>query len=375
MEVSPMTQHTFEHGGMYDKNYKIDYDFSVNVNPMGMPKKVRDELIANISASEKYPNDSILELISGLSLHYNLPKEYFVIGNGASEIITLLVQALIPRCAMIPVPTFSGYKRALAARGCRIKEYALRSDNNFELTKDFLASLKRSGSVDVVFLCNPNNPTGSLISLELIRELADFCEKSGIYLIIDECFMEFVPDDSKTSAVSLIDNHPHLIVIDAFTKLYCLPGIRLGYCMCSNKHLLSELNLLKPEWNVSSYACIAGIASLSETVYVKSSIDLITAEKAYLSKELTDIGFTVYNSSTNFILARLPLSLRTGSGSYLNGKSLTDLLAQNEGILIRNCSNFSGLDNSYIRIAVRNHSDNEVLINALKKAQTGNIHM
>ena len=362
-----MTHHTYEHGGICDKAYKIKYDFSVNVNPLGMPEKVRQDILNHISLIEKYPNIDDYSLTAKLSAHHNLPEEYFVLGNGASEIITLLSQTIIPRGAMIPVPTFSGYKKALSSRSCRVKEYMLRSDNDFLLTEDFLTDVKRASSVDAIFLCNPNNPTGKLIPRELVNKLADFCESFGIYLVIDECFMGFVPDEKKTSAISLVPNHPHLIVIDAFTKLYCLPGIRLGYCVCSNPRILSEMNALKPEWNISCLALVAGEDSISEKEYVKNTISIIENEKAFLAKELSALGFTVFDSDTNFMLTRLPLSLLTMAHSHLEGNSITDRLARDYGILVRNCSNFSGLDNSYFRIAVRNHDENVALIDALKR--------
>ena len=367
-----MTYTTYEHGGIYDKNFKIKYDFSVNVNPLGMPEKVRRDIAENISLLEKYPNMNDCALLAKLSAYHTLPEEYFVLGNGASEIITLLSQAIIPRGAMIPVPTFSGYKKALASRNCRVTEYILRSEDNFRLTEDFILSVKRASTVDAIFICNPNNPTGALISRELVKKLADFCENFGIYLIIDECFMGFVPDEKKTSAVSLIKDHPHLIIIDAFTKLYCLPGLRLGYCICSNQRILSELNALKPEWNISSLALLAGEESVSETEYVKDSVSFIENEKKFLANELSGLGFTVFNSDTNFILTRLPLSMLTTSQSHLAGSSLTDRLAREHGILLRNCANFSGLDNSYFRIAVRNHDENIALIDALIKELHGN---
>lgn len=362
-----MTYTTYEHGGIFDKNCKIKYDFSVNVNPLGMPEKVRHDITEHISLLEKYPNLSDCSLLAKLSAYHNIPEEYFVMGNGASEIITLLVQAILARGAVLPVPTFSGYKKALASRNCRVKEFNLRSDNNFRLTDDFLSYVKKAGTVDMIFLCNPNNPTGALIPYDTIKKVADFCENFGIYLVIDECFMGFVPGEKKTSAISLIKDHPHLIIIDAFTKLYCLPGIRLGFCICSNPRILSELNSLKPEWNISSLALLAGEKSLSENEYVHRSIELITTERDFLSKELKSLGFTVFESDTNFILTRLPLALLTSSHSHLAGSMLADKLAREHGILVRNCANFSGLDNSYFRIAVRNHEENVVLMNTLKE--------
>lgn len=362
-----MTYTTYEHGGIYDKSYKIKYDFSVNVNPLGMPEKVRRDIAENISLLEKYPNMNDCALLAKLSAYHNLPEEYFVLGNGASEIITLLTQAIIPRGAMIPAPTFSGYKKALTARNCRVTEHILRSDNDFRLTEDFFTDVKRASTVDAIFICNPNNPTGALISRDFVKKIADFCESFGIYLVIDECFMGFVPYEKKTSAVSLIKDHPHLIIIDAFTKLYCLPGLRLGYCICSNQRILSELNALKPEWNISSLALLAGEESIPEKKYVQETIELVAKERAFLTKELRSLGFTVFGSDTNFILARLPLTLLTTSKSHLVGSSLTDRLAKEHGILLRNCANFSGLDNSYFRIAVRNHAENIALIDALKK--------
>ncbi|MBO4458907.1 MAG: aminotransferase class I/II-fold pyridoxal phosphate-dependent enzyme [Butyrivibrio sp.] len=362
-----MTYRTYEHGGIYDKSYNIKYDFSVNVNPLGMPERVKNVLVENISLLEKYPNSEDCPFLTKISSKYNIPEDCFFIGNGASEVITLISQAILPRTAIVPVPTFSGYRKALSSRNCYVKEYELRSEDNFMLTEDFLTDVKREREADAIFLCNPNNPTGTLISREFIKKLADFCEDFGIYLVIDECFMGFVSNEKNASALSLVKDHPHLVVINALTKLYCLPGIRLGYCACSNKRIISDLNALKPEWNVSSYAMLAGETALSEDEYVKNSIDLISAEREFLTKELLDMGFTVFDSEANFLLTRLPLSILNSPSAITECNSFVDRLAKDSGILIRNCDNFSGLDSSYFRIAVRNHSENAELLHALKK--------
>ena len=362
-----MTYRTYEHGGIYDKSYKIKHDFSVNVNPLGMPERIRTALTENVSLLEKYPNAADCALLAKISSKYNIPEEYFFMGNGASEVITLLAQAILPRTAMVPVPTFSGYRKALSSRNCYVREYELRSDNNFMLTEDFITSVKREREVDAIFICNPNNPTGSLISHEMIDRLATFCEDSGIYLVIDECFMGFVPPEKKTSAVHLIKDHPHLIMLTAITKLYCLPGIRLGCCISSSQRIISYLNSLKPEWNVSSYALLAGEAAISESEYVKETIDLIATEREFLTKELRALGFTVFDSDANFLLTRLPLSILNSPSAITQCRSFVERLAKDHGILIRHCENFSGLDHSYFRIAVRDHAANLELLNALKE--------
>lgn len=354
------------HGGEYDTN-SIKLDYSVNLNPLGLPKVISTALKDSLYDASIYPSlhqDRLKELLSKAN---NLPQDYFFIGNGASEAITLLAEALSSKCskALIVDPTFSGYERALRARNYEIFSFSLTEDNDFELTSDILDHIKSIENLDLVFACSPNNPTGRAISFDLVKEMADTCKKLGIILVIDESFMGFDKDKKACSCLSLIEKYDNLVLIDAFTKLFAVPGVRLGYCISSNSKLIHKINELKPEWNVSSIAEATGIAILSENrpeteEYIEQTLELIEKEKAFLTNELIKIGFKVFKSDAPFLLFKLPPKLQK------DGLSFYKKTAKDHGILLRNCSNFHGLDESYYRIAIKKHEDNIALIKALQ---------
>ena len=410
------------HGGEYEINEygkdSIKLDYSVNLNPLGIPASI-DALFKDSGALSEmishYPSLDHGDLISRLAEKRNIPKDWILMGNGASEIISLIAEsagspaapgaqaASAPSkgsCAkaLIIEPTFSGYERALSARGIEILRYELNEAGNkfrseaatkasssapeagaFALTEDIIGHIEEN-PVDMVFACSPNNPTGRVIEPGLLKKLADKCKELNTILVIDECFMGFTKGNENAnsldsvkdanlrgcnsrSAAGLLRDNDHIILIDAFTKLYSMPGIRLGYCICSNTALIKKMQDLTPEWNISAIAEAAGTAALSEDEYVQRAQELIEKERAFLTKGLTNLGFTVYPSDANFILVKLPYGI--------NSVSFYERMIKDHGILLRNCSNFHGLDESFYRIAVKNHDDNEALLESLSRSLQG----
>ena len=389
------------HGGEYEINEygkdSIKLDFSVNLNPLGISASI-DALFKDGDAlsemSSHYPSLDHSDLISLLAEKRNVPKDWILTGNGASEIISLIAEIATLHdqvtqnpstpgrpCAkaLIIEPTFSGYERALSARGIKILRYELNEAGAFALTEDIIGHIEEN-PVDMVFACSPNNPTGRVIEPGLLKKLADKCKELNTILVIDECFMGFTKGNENAnsldsvkdanprgcnsrSAADLLRGNDHIILIDAFTKLYSMPGIRLGYCICSNTALIKKMQDLTPEWNISAIAEAAGIAALSEDDYVQRAQELIEKERAFLTKELTNLGFTVYPSDANFILVKLPYGI--------NSVSFYERMIKDHGILLRNCSNFHGLDESFYRIAVKNHDDNEALLESLSRSLQG----
>ena len=350
------------HGGEYEINKygrdKISLDFSVNLNPLGIPESIKTVLDASSDYASRYPSLDHNELVELLAAKRGISKDWILMGNGASEIISLIVSAVTVNSdakgstALIIEPTFSGYERALKAHGVEI--------THLTLSEDIVGYIKKN-PVSILFACSPNNPTGRVIEPQLLKELADTCKEQGTILVIDECFMGFVEsqdsaDKSKYSTASLIPDNDHIVLIDAFTKLYAVPGIRLGYCISSNRKLLDKMAPLAPEWNISAIAEAAGIAVLSEDDYLREARELIANEKAFLTKELTNLGFTVFPGEAPFILVKLP--------DNTNSFSFYESMIKDQGILLRNCSNFHGLDESFYRIAIKKHDENVKLVQA-----------
>ncbi len=356
------------HGGEADRPVRLD--FSVNVNPLGIPESVRKALPDLAASACVYPDRECRELREALSQY--LSKEYsvsispemFIPGNGASELLQILCRAVKPEKALITAPCFSGYERALKACGAGIEYYALRKEDGFALTEDFLRVLSEFVQLpDLIILCQPNNPVGNVIAPELLRKIADFCQERRIYLILDECFAELLNDPRKHSLVTAVSGNAFLIVLRAFTKTYAMPGLRLGYAVVSDSVLRSRIRELLPEWNVSGPAQRAGCAALNSGSYLEESRVLLRREHEYLEAELQALVGEVFDGEAGFLL----FSVGEDRGR------LRDLLLE-RGILIRDCANYRGLaddDRHYYRIAVRLHEENESLISAMKEILPG----
>ena len=348
---------TFRHGGeIYDKNIELDY--SVNLNPLGLPKSVKEALISDLTYVLRYPDTECRALREGLSAKLGPPPETILCGNGASELFQLIVRAAAPKTALVEAPTFSGYEKALRDGGVIPGYYVLDKENDFALTEDFLPALEKKP--DMVFLCQPNNPVGNTIDRALLKKIAEKCRENKILLVVDECFLELVPGYEDLTVKPLIPGNPFLIVVSAFTKVYAMPGLRLGFLITSNQELLGRMKDSQTEWSVSSAAQTAGAAALQEEAYVREAVALIGKERACLASELGRRGFRVYPGEANYLMFEVTEPLR----QKLPGEDLADRLLE-KGILIRKCSNYHGLDESFFRIAVKCHEDNLCFIKKL----------
>ncbi len=338
------------HGGnIFDKDVKLDY--SVNINPLGMPEGVRDVIIRNIDKDETYPDIAYRELKVSIAVKEGVSEDTIICGNGASELIMAAVRAEKPiNCAMA-APSFSGYERATRACGANVLYYELDSHNGFGYEKVCSQLLKLD--IQVCLLCNPNNPTGNLVPVNVLKDILDLCKARNIRLIVDECFLRFHPDYENISAKKLLSQYDNLVVINAFTKFYAMAGIRLGYMMCADKLFRERVSLQLPEWNISSIAQRAGIEALKDTDYEQKTRKLISEERVYLANELKAAGYEVYPSEADYITFRLP--------HKYTGYNLMNALLQRK-ILIRSCESYNNMPPDCYRIAVKKHKDNEYLI-------------
>ncbi len=336
------------HGGnIYGKPVKLD--FSVNLNPLGVPKEAVEALHKAVEDCSRYPDISAQKLREAVSRFYGLPKEKFIFGNGASELFMAVVHGLRPEKTLIPVPSFYGYEYAAGAAGGEIVYYENNEKDCFGLNEDFLSAL--TNDIGLVFLANPNNPTGYLISREFLKRILKRCTDMGIYVALDECFIEFCEDDM--SFVREMDKFPNLIIIRAFTKIFSVPGVRLGYLLCDNKPLLEKIERQLPEWNISVFAQEAGCECILQSEYIRKTVNFLKRERSFLEEGLRQSGLKVYPSMANFFLV-------------YSERPLYDELLQ-RGILIRDCSNFRGLSKGFYRMAIKSREENEVLLEALEQ--------
>ena len=239
------------HGGDW-AGYRAQYgqdalDLSANVSPLGLPEGVAKAITAALATADRYPDPLCRALRAKLAVHEKVPMEHILCGNGAADLIFRLVWAAKPRTALLPAPTFAEYAAALETAGCTVRRHFLRESEDFAVTEAFISAVDED--TGMVFLCQPNNPTGQLTPLPLVEALLHRCEACGALLVVDECFLDFLPESEALSAKKLLAS-PHLIILKAFTKLYGMAGVRLGYCLCSNTALLEKMQTAGQPWAV-----------------------------------------------------------------------------------------------------------------------------
>ncbi len=334
-------------------------DFSANINPLGLPAGVKEAITRSVDTYSAYPDPLCRELIANLANYEKVPAPWLHCGNGAADIIFRLVYAQKPQKAMVLAPTFAEYEEALNAGSCQITHYGLKAKQAFQVDENFLDALQSEPNLDMLFLCNPNNPTGQLIPQELILKILERCQTWGILCVIDECFNDFLEEPEKFTAKQYLERFDHLFILKAFTKIYAMAGLRLGYCISSNEKLLKSLVKAGQPWSVSIVAQTAGIQAMQEKEYIIRTKELIRAERKYLIHSLESLGIEVIASTVNYIFIRWPFKTRNPLHEMLFSK----------GILIRNCDNYHGLSRGYYRICIKEHAENMVLIDALSRVE------
>ena len=330
------------HGGDVYRN-RVDMDFSVNVNPLGMPEPVKAALQRAVEACTRYP-DLLAEgprrevgRLFREETGWKVSGEQLLFGNGASELFMAIVHGIKPGKTVIPVPSFYGYEYAARAGGGEI----LFCGEDIECIIHILTR-----ETDLLFFAIPNNPTGKLTDRETLEKLLHHCKSNDIVVVLDECFAEFCQRD--VSMIPYIENFENLVVVRAFTKIFSIPGVRLGYLVCSSQPLLEKMGRQLPEWNLSCFAQAAGSVCGELGDFIRATADFVKTERDFLAAGLKNVGLTVFPGEANFILvySKVPLYHR--------------LLEQ--GILIRDCKNFRGLGEGFYRIAVKSRKENEMLL-------------
>lgn len=346
-----MTKHV--HGGNIYA-YKNCLDFSANCNPLGTPEGVKQAVRDSLDYVKDYPEVGYTPLKEAIAEYEDVIPDSVICGNGAAELIFSLCQAVKPKKALIPVPTFAEYEQALNSCGCEVEHVLLREEEGFDLQESFINWLHRD--LDIVFLCNPNNPTGIPIEREFLFRVLRVCREMNILLVVDECFLDFIAEPLRYTLKAQLSRYHNLFLLKAFTKRYAMAGIRLGYGITENRELLEAMTQVTQPWNISVTAQAAGIAALKETEYVEKGRQIVFRESKYLKEELQRLGMQVYPSEANYIFFRGP-------------ENLFDICVK-QGVLIRDCSNYSGLRKGFYRVAVRTHEENEKLIRAMRDGTT-----
>lgn len=337
------------HGGdIYEKEYRMD--FSANINPLGTPPKVMEAACEGVRLSTAYPDIRCGKLRQAISETEQIPEDWIICGNGAAELIFALALAVKPGRALLVSPGFAEYEQALRTVDCQIEFYECDKAHGFALQEDYLERI--TGDLDIIFLCNPGNPTGLLIPQKLLEKIARRCRENHVLLVVDECFNGLLLQGEQVTMKRYLEEMPGLFLLNAFTKLYSMAGLRLGYGLCSDKKLLERISRVTQPWNVSIPAQMAGAAAVKEREFARQSREYIAREREFLKQGLQKLGATYYDSQANYIFFEGPDDLYEK--------------CQEQGILIRDCRNYRGLIAGYYRIAVRTRRENEELLNVLK---------
>lgn len=335
-------------------------DFSANINPLGLPDSVRQALAGNLDAAAWYPDPAATELTNQISQQTGQPPERVLVGNGGAELIYLLAGSAMPVRAVVTAPTFSEYELAVLSRPYGgVHRFPLRpGDLRLDVPAfvEYLRQQAESAHVNLVFLCNPNNPTGALIERNDVLAVAECCAAQGTTLVVDESFMDFVADSRPYSVVGDIPRQPNLVVLKSLTKFYALPGLRLGYLLADHG-LIRQLKKIQIPWSVNVLAQLAGAVALNDRDYANRTKDWLGRELPWLAESLAGLGLRVYQPAANFILVGLDPAGPTSTEVWR-------LLAA-RGILVRDCRTFSELGQHFLRLAVRMRPENQRLIQNL----------
>ena len=382
----------FHGGNIYkvfrEKNIKEILDCSSNINPYGIPESLKKRITENLEILERYPDPDYIELRQKLAHLNKVDVSNIILGNGATEIIFLFMEVVNPQKVLIVSPTFGEYERAVKAtervenssilgnsdkkkddeNSCgkqkiEIEYFELKESVNFKLNIHNLKN-ELEKKYDLLIICNPNNPTGKFLKLDKTEEILKECNKYNTKLFIDEAFIDFLKDGMKKSIINTKENKQNLFVTRAFTKFFAMPGLRLGYGIYFDKKLEKRISEKKEPWSVNNIAEMAGLTVLDDTKYIEETLKWIEEEKIYMYEKLNKIsGIKVYETEVNFITGKIEDNFILKG---LNVKILREKMLE-QGILIRDASNFNFLDERFFRLAIKDRENNDRVIETLKK--------
>lgn len=326
-------------------------DFSANVSPFGVPSSVKRAIADAAETADRYPDPLCRLLCRKIAAYEQVPESCVLCGNGAADLIFRAVMAGKPKKALLTAPAFAEYEAALEVCECRPQYYFLREENDFRPDDGFLQAIVPG--VDMVFLCEPGNPTGVSSPREFLLRVAKRCSRCKALFILDECFNGFLEEPEEHTLKGVLAEFPNLVIIRAFTKLYGMAGVRMGYALCADRVLAEKMRRAGQPWGVSSLAQAAGEAALEEAGYVEEVRRTVMRERVWMTGQFKNMGLRVVPGEANYLLfyCRTPLM---------------EPLRQ-RGILLRSCSDYRGLDEGWYRTAVRTHEENIRLIQAMSE--------
>ena len=357
------------HGGDLDgmsKKYNIKkediIDFSGNINPLGFPEKTQKLLSENLSIIKTYPDKNYTNLKKEIANYVNIDKNFVTVGNGTTQLISIFIKSINAEKTVIIGPAYYEYEKEASLLGGSYFYFQLKEENNFNLNiKELLNVLK--DDISLLIICNPNNPTGTVINNDALRTIAIHCMEKNISIMIDETYIEFSQNIKNETAINLVDDFDNIFVIRGTSKFFASPGIRLGYGVCKNQKFLDLLNKIQEPWSVNILASFVGENIYKEEEFIQKTKKLMINENKKCYDFLVKLkNVKVYKTSANFILLKI-------LDKNIKSSYICDELAK-EGIIIRNCESFEFLDESFIRFCFLMPKQNDLLLSKLKKYLT-----
>ncbi len=342
------------------KRYDLDIEsivpYGSNVNPLGISPMARKALIDNIDAIKAYPDRDYISLKTSICNYCGAQKDQLILGNGTSDLIRLTFETLKPKQTMIIGPTYSEYARTAKLFGSSVKNYMLKNIDDFELDVNLFPKALNN-SIKLLIICNPNNPTGKALTTQEMKLIVNYCSKLGIFVMVDETYVEFVKDVDTISAISLVNQYDNLIVLRSVSKFFAAPGIRLGYAITSNRTFLDMNSNGNIPWNINTYASVAGVMFEDEH-YINMTKSLIQTERNLVFSALSSRKtIKVFKPASNFILIKLLKEEQTASEVFE--------YCIKKGLMIRDCTDYEGLGEKYIRFCFMKPEQNDIIVNTL----------
>lgn len=357
-------QNTYFHGSDLEKieqTYGIKKEeiinFAANVNPLGISYRLRNELSDHIDAITSYPERNYHTLRMAIADYVHDDFHHIIVGNGSTELISLVIQSIHPKSALLLGPTYSEYEHELRLAGSTFHYFNLKEENDFSFVEDdFKAAL--TPDTELLVLCNPNNPTSSLISTKELSIILEICRKKHIFVMIDETYIEFTEIPETATAIPFIKEYENLIILRGISKFFASPGLRLGYGICGNASLLSKMSMYKKPWTINSLAEIAGKIMFFDHGYIEDTKKLIAGERKRICSRLDSCSaLKYYPVHSNFVLIRI---LKKGITSTMLFKA-----AIMQKMMIRDCVSFDALGDQYIRFCFMKPEDNDKLLDTI----------
>jgi threonine-phosphate decarboxylase len=331
--------------------------FSANVNPLGISPKLKTTLAERIDAIMSYPDREYSSLRRKIADYVHTDPENVLVGNGSTELISLFIQIKHPKHALIIGPTYSEYEREVTLGGGITRYYRLEEERSFSLDIKELEK-ELASDVDLLVVCNPNNPTSSAITRNDMRRILDICKQKGIFVMVDETYVEFAEDVNKITSAPLTGYYNNIIILRGISKFFAAPGLRLGYAICGNADLLKEMNQRKNPWTINSLAAIAGELMFTDEEYIKATRTLIANERDRICSLLTTCkNLRYYPPTANFVLIKI-------LKEDITSADLFDA-AIRKGLMVRDCSTFPFLNNKFIRFCFMQPEQNDALLKVI----------